>query len=243
MTATNEFQRARDALLRDRENYAAAYAGFHWPRLDTFNWAMDHFDRIAPTDTPALRLVSDAGDDRTLSFGDLSLRSRRLASYLSDAGLAPGDRIIVMLGNDAALWETLLGAMRLGAVVIPATPLLTRADLADRLERGAAGAIIVDAAFCSRFEGLRVPAIRVVVGGTAAGWRSYAEMDGASAEFEPTAVTHPAGRRVSRPVVRFHRPTHPGAHRSETGEGTLKRSKGALDGDQLDDRPFYCASR
>ena len=41
-----------------------------------------------------------------------------------------------MLGNQVELWETMLAAMKLGAVVIPATTLLTAADLRDRLERG-----------------------------------------------------------------------------------------------------------
>ncbi len=51
-------------------------------------------------------------------------------------GVQRGDRILVMLGNEVALWETLLGAFKLGAVVIPATALLASDDLLDRLARG-----------------------------------------------------------------------------------------------------------
>lgn len=44
--------------------------------------------------------------------------------------------MIVMLGNQVELWETLLAAMKLGAVIIPATTLLAPADIVDRVERG-----------------------------------------------------------------------------------------------------------
>ena len=44
--------------------------------------------------------------------------------------------MLLMLGNVVPLWETMLAAMKLGAVVIPATTLLTPSDLADRVERG-----------------------------------------------------------------------------------------------------------
>ena len=49
-----------------------------------------------------------------------------------------GDRILLMLGNVVPLWETMLAAMKLGVVVIPATTLLTAEELADRVERGRA---------------------------------------------------------------------------------------------------------
>ena len=51
-----------------------------------------------------------------------------------------------MLGNRVELWETMLAAMKLGAVIIPATTLLRPADLADRLERGDARHVVATAA-------------------------------------------------------------------------------------------------
>ena len=50
-----------------------------------------------------------------------------------------------MLGNVAPLWETMLAAMKLGAVIVPATTLLTRNDLADRFARGRVSHVIAGA--------------------------------------------------------------------------------------------------
>ena len=71
-----------------------------------------------------------------MSFAELSDRSSRLANGLRSVGVRRGDRILVMLGKIAPLWETMLAAMKLGAVVIPATTLLAPADLEDRVRRG-----------------------------------------------------------------------------------------------------------
>jgi acetyl-CoA synthetase len=129
--------RARDFLLEHRADYEAAYAGFEWPRMERFNWALDYFDLLAAgNNQTALWIVEEDGHETRLSFAELSERSSGLASAMRRAGVARGDRILVMLGNEARLWETLLAAFKIGAVVIPATTLLGAADIADRIERG-----------------------------------------------------------------------------------------------------------
>ncbi len=54
---------ARDVLLANSSDYAAAVAAFAWPALDEFNWALDWFDAIAAEhpDRLALRVVGDDG--------------------------------------------------------------------------------------------------------------------------------------------------------------------------------------
>ena len=83
--------------------------------------------------------------------------SGRAGSPASSPGSAceRGDRVLVMLPNVAPLWETMLGATRLGAVVIPATTQLTSADVDDRLERGAVRCAVVESAVTDRFGGER----------------------------------------------------------------------------------------
>src|SRR5689334_364523 len=139
------FRTARDLLLRHRADYERAYAEFRWPALDEFNWALDWFDAIGGHAT-ALWVVEQDGSERKLSFAELSDRSNRVANHLRGHGVARGDRIVLMLGNQVELWETLLAAIKLGAVVIPASTLLGPADLADRISRGRARHVVAGAA-------------------------------------------------------------------------------------------------
>lgn len=122
-TPTESFRSARDFLLEHREDYITAYEGFSWPRPEYFNWALDWFDVIAAgNDRTALHIVEEDGRETKLSFAELSGRSDRAAAWLRELGVRAGDRVLVMLGNQAELWETALAAMKLRAVVIPATP-------------------------------------------------------------------------------------------------------------------------
>src|SRR4029077_8343060 len=118
MDATRRFIEARDQLLRLREDLGSAQREFRWPAFENFNWVRDYFDVIAAgNDAAALRVVDDAGGDETLSFASLARRSAQVAAFLAGAGAGRGDRILVMLPNCAALWETMLAAIRLGAVI------------------------------------------------------------------------------------------------------------------------------
>src|SRR5579875_2723262 len=146
MSDAQAFFQARELLLRNREDYDIAYAEFRWPKLERFNWALDYFDDLARNNRrPALRIVSSSGKEECLSFAELSERSNRVANFLRRLGVQRGDRLLLMLGNVVPLWETTLAAMKLGAVVSPATTLLTRDDLADRIERGGLRYVVADA--------------------------------------------------------------------------------------------------
>jgi acetyl-CoA synthetase len=187
MQPGEQFLAARDLLLRLMEDLAGANAQFRWPAPEYFNWARDYFDPLAArTDRAALCVADEAGRVTSLSYRELSQRSSRVAAFLQDCGLGAGDRILVMLGNVAPLWECMLAAMKLGAVVIPATTLLQKDELLDRLERGQVRAIITDDACAPRFEGLPGAPLRICVGAAPRGWRGYAEADGAA--DEPRAV-------------------------------------------------------
>jgi len=171
---TELFLSARDHLLRYRTDADTACRKFEWPVLTRFNWARDHFDVLARDPLRiALRVVDDGGGDTSLTYRELSERSARVAGFLAAQGVQPGDRVLIMLGNVVPLWETMLAVMRLGAVMIPATTLLQRADLADRLERGRVKAIVAHATLANRFEGLPSAPVRIAVGERVAGWSSY----------------------------------------------------------------------
>ncbi|MFC7824937.1 isobutyrate:CoA ligase IbuL [Streptomyces sp. NPDC057375] len=191
-TATEQFRSARDFLLEHREDYTAAYEGFRWPRPEHFNWALDWFDVIAEgNDRPALHIVEEDGREVRVSFAEMSARSNRVANRLREWGVGPEDRILVMLGNQVELWETALAAMKLRAVVIPATTLLGPADLRDRVDRGRVKHVIVRAEDTGKFDDVPGDYTRVAVGDgtTGPGWRPYEDVYGAPETFTPDGPT------------------------------------------------------
>jgi acetyl-CoA synthetase len=182
----------RDGLLANREDWAAACASFAWPVLDEFNWALDWFDAFARgNDAVGLLIIEADGSKRQLTFGELVTRSDQLANWLRAQGVARGDRIVLMLGNQVELWETMLAAMKLGAVVIPATTLLAESDLRDRIDRGNARHVVVRAADTSKFDGVPGDYTRIAVGESVPdGWLDYALSRRAPSGFAPDGPTH-----------------------------------------------------
>ena len=149
------FLAARDFLLANRTDYADAYAHFRWPSLDRFNWALDYFDEMARGNRrTALRIVRDDGTETAFSFAEMSERSNRVANALRALGVRRGDRLLLMLPNVAQTWETTLACMKLGAVVVPATPQLTPIDLVDRFERGGIRHVVTDVDGARKFTDL-----------------------------------------------------------------------------------------
>ena len=159
------FKEAREFLLANRTNYAAAMAGFKWPEPVAFNWALDWFDAElarAPEskDRCGLWIVDVAsGEETRLTFAELSTRSNQVANYLRGLGLKRGDHLLLVLNNVAPLWEIMLAAMKLGVVVIPATTLLTADELADRVERGRAKMIVADEQQIPKCAGLKLDGV------------------------------------------------------------------------------------
>ena len=186
------FYAAREFLLSHREDYDTAYRDFRWPEITEFNWALDHFDDAAARrgDERALWIVEQDGSEAHWTFAELSARSNQVANWLREQGVARGDRVILMLGNQVELWETLLASMKLGAVVIPATTLLTAADLRDRLDRGNAKHVVVGGADAGKFDDVEGDYTKIAVRDAPAGWRDYADAAGAPDTFTPDGVTH-----------------------------------------------------
>jgi acetyl-CoA synthetase len=186
MSNGQRFLAVRDQLLQLRGDWAAARREFRWPVFADFNWAGDFFDTIAAgNETTALRVVDDAGADQSVSFAAMARRSRQVAAFLAAQGLRRGDRLLLMLPNCVPLWESMLAAIRLGAVMIPATTLLGREDLRDRLERGRVAAVVAEAGLAPRFEGLPGAPLRIAVGGLAPGWTPFGQSLDAGEVFAP----------------------------------------------------------
>jgi acetyl-CoA synthetase len=193
---------ARDLLLAHRTDAAAAAASFTWPVLDEFNWALDWFDVIAAEhpDRLALRVVGDDGSDEQVAYAAMAARSSQVANWLRGLGVRRGDHVLLMLGNIVPLWEVMLAAMKLGAIVIPASTLLQPADLADRVTRGHVRHVIAETGQITKFAGVPGDWTGVVVPPSLSRpfaygvlgdrpWHRYEESAAAPARFEPDGVT------------------------------------------------------
>jgi acetyl-CoA synthetase len=198
-TNTDLYRSARDQLVALIDDYDKALDEFSWPRLTgTFNWATDWFDVIArdPTsaDRLALWIVEQDGTEQKVTFAEMAENSDRVATWLEQLGVVKGDRVILMLGNQVELWESMLAVAKLGAVIMPTTSALGPADLADRITRGGAKVVIANAADTAKFDDPKLrdcQCTRVVVGDHVDGWHDYAD----------ARNVEPAGPSVARTTV------------------------------------------
>ena len=189
--ATAAYRAARDWLLDTTRSYEDTVAEFRFPEMpDPFNWVSDWFDVVSEdNDERALVVVEEDGSSTAHTFADLRARSLGVSAWLAGLGVRRGDSVIVMLGNRVELWESMLGIMRLGAVVMPTTTAVGPAELVDRIARGAARHVIVDAADTGKFVDVPGDYTRISVGPTDAetgGWHTFA--DGYDAD--PAGVGH-----------------------------------------------------
>src|SRR3954447_17651979 len=194
------FLAARDFLQQHREDYDTAYRDFRWPKLTTFNWALDYFDGYAGENPSklALWIVEDDGSETKLTYADMSRRSNQVANFLRHLGVARGDRIIVMLPNNVAIWEVMLAALKLGAVIIPAATLLTTEDLRDRIQRVNARHVVATTASVEKFQAVNAEFTGIVVGDPAPGWQNYSD-----AYNEPASLAPYPDPRVTDPFLLY----------------------------------------
>jgi acetyl-CoA synthetase len=188
MSATEAFRASRNQLFALRSEYTRAVAEFRWPDLGArFSWAVDWFDSIArDNDRPALVVVEEDGSSAESSFADLSQASDRLAIWLAKHGVAKGDPVVLMLGNQIELWEATLAVMKLGTVVMPTSTAVLPADLVERIARTGARHVICNASDVSKFDDVPADYTRLSVG-EVSGW---ADIRGA-AKLDHAPVPHP----------------------------------------------------
>ena len=182
----------RDFLLAHRNDYESAIAGFRWPAVEKFNWALDWFDPIGRSEKAnqkALWVVREDDTETVLSFRELSERSSQIANHFQNLGMNRGERILLMLGNVPQLWESTLAAMKVGAVIVPTTTLLTSGEIADRIGRGGIRYVISSAENAHKFVEFIKRCTCISVGGAVEQWQKYEDGYSCSSHFEPRGET------------------------------------------------------
>jgi len=162
-------------------SYEAWVARFRWEVPERFNWATDIFERHANDLTRvALYWVSESGEERKITFAELTRLSKRFAAVLQNIGVKKGDKVFLMLSNVPEWWEIALGCIRIGVILIPATTMLTSKDIMYRLTSSATPVVVTDAEGAAKVDDVRgeVPGVRqfILVGGQKAGWKAFGQL-------------------------------------------------------------------
>lgn len=200
MTVTETYRAARDQLLALRGEHQRAVAEFQYPDVGAqWNWAIDWFDAIArDNEQTALIVVEEDGSSASRTFAELATRSDQVAAFLRDQGVRRGDSVIVMLGNQVELWETMLAIMKLGAVIMPTATAAGPADLFDRISRGNARFVIAHPDDVAKFESVQGDYGRIAVG-AADGWANLRD----AYELAAEPVAHPGTGPDDRLLLYF----------------------------------------
>ncbi|MFY0611786.1 MAG: AMP-binding protein [Hyphomicrobiaceae bacterium] len=183
--------------IAGRLGYAELCRSFQWNTPETFNFATDVVEAwAAQRDGTALITEGAGGDVRTFRFSDIALAARRFAEVLDNAGVAKGDRIVIMMPRIAEWQIAMVGAMRIGAVVIPCIEMLTARDVAYRIEHSGATAVFCRASQRSKFDAVRVP-VRIALDDDGSrdayerdGWIDYSRATSASTGQSAPVIVH-----------------------------------------------------
>ena len=113
---------------------------------DDFNFAYDVVDGWAAKEPHrrALLWTNDQGACRSITFGELREISDRTAGYFSSLGIGKGDMVMAILKRRVEFWFTIIALHKIGAVIIPATHLLTQKDIVYRANAATIKAIVCD---------------------------------------------------------------------------------------------------
>lgn len=111
---------------------------------DNFNFSYDIIDKYAELepDRRALLWVDLEGNERMFTFGDLSRLSTKAANMFLDMGIKKGDHVMLVLKRNYQFWYVIMALIKIGAIAIPATHLLTTKDFVYRFEAADVKAVI-----------------------------------------------------------------------------------------------------
>ena len=109
-----------------------------------FNFAYDVMDAWAAEAPEKLAILwtNDQGDEIRTTYGELKEQTDQAASYLMSLGIGKNDPVMLILKRRYEWWVVMLALHKIGAIVIPATHMLTKKDIVYRNTRASVKAII-----------------------------------------------------------------------------------------------------
>ena len=127
-------------------DYESAYNNDRLDVPEFFNFGLDVVDKWAEDRTKlALISVDSTGENvQHHSFWDLKILSNKYANALRDRGVKKGDRVFIMLPRIPEWYVVMLGLIKLGALPMPGTTLLTSKDIEYRINTAEAVMAITD---------------------------------------------------------------------------------------------------
>ena len=160
---------------------------------ENFNFGYDVVDEAAAANPDKIALVwcDDKGGEKVFTFGQLKHFSDKTANFFSSLGIRKGDPVMLVLKRRFEFWFCILALHKIGAIAIPATHLLTPKDIVYRNNAADIKMIVSvsDEIVIRHIEESEAQspslALKILVGGSRAGWLDFkAEMERAP-EFFP----------------------------------------------------------
>jgi acyl-CoA synthetase (AMP-forming)/AMP-acid ligase II len=134
-------------------------------------------------------------EDKRLTYLELNQNINRLANALLSLGITKGDKLATILPNCLELLEVYWAVAKMGAVVVPLSPLLRGKAMSTLLQDSDAVMVITDSSFVETIDGIKpeLPAIaddRYILadGANKEGYRDYHALKAASGEHEPEGI-------------------------------------------------------
>ena len=169
---------------------------------ENFNFAYDVVDAIAEAEPGRRAMIwcNPCGEEHVFTYGDLKRYSDKTANMLRAKGIGKGDMVMVVLKRHYQFWFTILALHKLGAVIIPATFLLTKHDIVYRVNSASVKAVIctgqgdVAAHFDESAPECPTLQTKLMVNGERDGWEDFmTEMEKAPESFArvPTLASDP----------------------------------------------------
>ena len=184
-------------------DYEAERASFRLEVPTRFNYVLDVLERRAEAggdDLALLSLDATGATSARHTFAELCRETRRMGHALAGLGVGKGDPVFLMLPRIPEWYVAALGAIRIGAVPMPGTSLLTGRDIEYRISRAGAIAAITDSEGAAKVDSvagnLETLRHKIVVGeAPSSGWSPFSGLlEPASADptpADPTASDDP----------------------------------------------------